>query len=177
MGLLYCQVHWYPSPHQYFQLGKRTHAWIAHIPFGTIIIVHIHVVKQFSITFSCDSRKKYLFIFFQETSLQISLHWMAREGTNLSYFVKQFSNNGFQHEFRLFHLVEFFFFQISSDVSELVHLKLLEINNALITLFSDAWLNSIMWQIYFQSNLNLISAGSSVQTLIQGRIICIGILL
>ncbi len=36
---------------------------------------------------------------------------------------------------------------------------------------SDAWLNSIMWQIYFQSNLNLFSAGSSVQTLIQGRII------
>ena len=30
-----------------------------------------------------------------------------------------------------------------------------------------------MWQIYFQSNLNLFSAGSSVQTLIQGRIICI----
>ncbi len=37
---------------------------------------------------------------------------------------------------------------------------------------SDAWLNSIMWQTYFQSNLNLFSAGSSVQTLIQGRIIC-----
>ncbi len=37
---------------------------------------------------------------------------------------------------------------------------------------SDAWLNSIMWQIYFQSNLNLFSAGSSVQTLIQGMIIC-----
>ncbi len=29
-----------------------------------------------------------------------------------------------------------------------------------------------MWQIYFQSNLNLFSAGSSVQMLIQGRIIC-----
>ncbi len=29
-----------------------------------------------------------------------------------------------------------------------------------------------MWQIYFQSNLNLFSAGSSVQALIQGRIIC-----
>ena len=28
-----------------------------------------------------------------------------------------------------------------------------------------------MWQIYFQSNLNLFSAGRSVQTLIQGRII------
>ena len=29
-------------------------------------------------------------------------------------------------------------------------------------IYSDAWLNSIMWQIYFQSNLNLFSAGSSV---------------
>ena len=36
---------------------------------------------------------------------------------------------------------------------------------------SDAWLNSIMWQIYCQSNQNLFSAGNSVQTLIQGRII------
>ncbi len=42
---------------------------------------------------------------------------------------------------------------------------------------SDAWLNSIMWQIYFQSNLNLFSVGSSVQTLIQGRIICRGLYL
>ncbi len=33
------------------------------------------------------------------------------------------------------------------------------------------WLSSIMWQIYFQSNLNLFPAGSLVQTLIQG-IIC-----
>ncbi len=36
---------------------------------------------------------------------------------------------------------------------------------------SDAWLNLIMWQVYLQYNLNLFSAGSSVQTLIQGRII------
>ena len=35
----------------------------------------------------------------------------------------------------------------------------------------QAWLSAIMWQIYFQSNLNLFSAGSSVQTLIQGIII------
>ncbi len=41
----------------------------------------------------------------------------------------------------------------------------------LMSHISDASLNSIMWQIYFQSNLNLFSAGSSVQTLIQGRII------
>ncbi len=39
-------------------------------------------------------------------------------------------------------------------------------------MISDAWLNSFMWQIYFQSNLNLLSAGSSVQMLIQGKIIC-----
>ncbi len=40
---------------------------------------------------------------------------------------------------------------------------------------SDSWLNSITWQIYFQSNLNLFSAGSSVQTLIHGRIIWTGV--
>ncbi len=38
--------------------------------------------------------------------------------------------------------------------------------------YSDAWLDSIMRQVYFQSNLNLFSAGGSVQTLIQGIIIC-----
>ncbi len=41
-------------------------------------------------------------------------------------------------------------------------------------LYRQRWLSAIMWQIYFQSNLNLFSAGSSVQTLIQGIIICIG---
>ncbi len=40
------------------------------------------------------------------------------------------------------------------------------------TVFSQGWLGAIMCQIYFQSNLNLFSAGSSIQTLIQGIIIC-----
>ena len=36
----------------------------------------------------------------------------------------------------------------------------------------ERWLSAIMWQIYFQSNLNLFSAGSSVQqTLIHGTIV------
>ncbi len=35
---------------------------------------------------------------------------------------------------------------------------------------SQSGLSAIMLQIYFQSNLNLISAGSSVQILIQGII-------
>ncbi len=34
------------------------------------------------------------------------------------------------------------------------------------------WLSAIMWQIDFQSNPNLFSAGSSVQTLIPGIIHC-----
>ena len=41
-------------------------------------------------------------------------------------------------------------------------------------LFRQRWLSVIMWQFYFQSNLNLFSVGSPVQTLIQGIIFCIG---
>ncbi len=54
-----------------------------------------------------------------------------------------------------------------------VHVVIQHFSLYLSVIFSDAWLNSIMSQIYFQSNLNLFSAGSLVQTLIQGRIICI----
>ena len=32
----------------------------------------------------------------------------------------------------------------------------------------ETWLSAIPWQIYFQSNLNLFSAGSPEETLIQG---------
>ncbi len=36
----------------------------------------------------------------------------------------------------------------------------------------ETCLCSFMWQIYFQSNLNIFSVGSSVQVLIQGIIVC-----
>ncbi len=55
--------------------------------------------------------------------------------------------------------------------------KIMLFNLVSLLFDSDAWLNSILWQIYFQSNLNLFSAGSSVQTLIQGRINCWGMTL
>ncbi len=45
-----------------------------------------------------------------------------------------------------------------------------------VSLSRETWLCSFMWQIYFQSNLNLFSAGSSVQALIQGMIVCLSIL-
>ncbi len=39
--------------------------------------------------------------------------------------------------------------------------------------YSQSGLSAIMWQIYFHSNLNLFSVGSSVQMLIQGILVCI----
>ncbi len=40
----------------------------------------------------------------------------------------------------------------------------------------ETWLCSFMWQIYFQSNLNLFSAGSSIQGLMQCMIVWLGTL-
>ncbi len=48
------------------------------------------------------------------------------------------------------------------------------VTNDRLIIHRETWLFSFMWQIYFQSNLNLFSAGSSIQGLIQCMIVCSG---
>ncbi len=67
---------------------------------------------------------------------------------------------------------------LSAQVSQIIHeVKKYKISWCKVVIIIEQrdmplFIHMFMWQIYFQSNLNLISAGSSIQGLIQCIIVC-----